>query len=238
MVYPITLLINPKSTYSLQEADSSHARGSAPLTLEAVVGRRVEAVGDLDLVLVVLGVLAALPQGADGRQNGAAAALDAGVGARVLGVDGGAVEDAVVALVPVHLGQGHGAAPGADLVAGGVGHDLPHVGADVPAAEGVEAPVGADRGDLRVVVVEVGVGGADVLLGHGVAEQDADDAVLLGVGRVLVEGDQDEGVIHEALVVQQGLEEVASPGAGDGDRSVVGIRGWGRAVSLSIPRAV
>ena len=94
----------------------------------------METIGDLNLVLVIVGVLVALPQSADGRQNRAATALDASVGAGILAVNDGAVENAVVALVPVHLGQRNVAAPGADDVAGLLGHDLPHIGADVPAA--------------------------------------------------------------------------------------------------------
>ncbi len=72
----------------------------------------------------------------------------------------------------------------------------------------METPVGLDGGDLAVVVVEVVVGGADELLGHDIAEEDADDLVLLGVGRVLVEGDEHEGVVHETLVVEQGSRKV------------------------------
>ena len=81
------------------------------------------------------------------------------------------------------------------------------------------------------MVVEVGVGSADVLLGDSVSKEDSENAVLLGVGGVLVEGDQHQGVVHEALVVEQGLEEGASPGTCHSDRGVVAIRGW-CAVSL------
>ena len=62
-----------------------------------------------------------------------------------------------------------------------------HVRANVPAAEGVEIPIGFDGGDLRVVVVEVGVGRSDQLLRDRVAQQDREYPVLLRVFFVLVE---------------------------------------------------
>jgi hypothetical protein len=75
------------------------------------------------------------------------------------------------------------------------------------------------------VVVVVGVFGADERVGKSVAEHQGEDAVALGVGLGLVEGDQDKSAVPEAglLVVDQRLEEVAAPLAGNGDGSVVSI---------------
>ena len=62
--------------------------------------------------------------------------------------------------------------PLAELVAGLGGDEGEDVGADVVPAEGVEVPVGFGGGDFGVVVVEVGVGGADEVAGDGVTEED------------------------------------------------------------------
>ena len=102
-------------------------------------------------------------------------------------------------------------------------HQRKDVGADVPAAEGVQAPVGFDGGDLGVVVVIVGVCGADEVAGDGVAEEDGHDVVLLRVGFVFVEGDEDEGVVHEVFVCEEWLHEVTDPGAGKRDGGVVAV---------------
>ena len=64
----------------------------------------------------------------------------------------------------------------------------------------MKTPVRFDGGDLGIVGVEIGVGCADEGGGDGVAEEDSHDAVLFGVGFGFVEGDEDEGVLHEVLV--------------------------------------
>jgi hypothetical protein len=102
------------------------------------------------------------------------------------------------------------------------------VGADVEATEGVEVPdegligmrgikkkvwnipVSLDGGDLGVVVVVVVVGGAFEVLWDSITEEDAEDAVLDGVGLVLVEGDKNKGVVHEMLIVPT-VTEVSWP---------------------------
>lgn len=89
----------------------------------------------------------------------------------------------------------------------------------------MKTPVGLDGGELGVVVVVVAVAGADEMRGHGVAEQDAVDLVLHGVVFVLVEGDEDEGVVHEALVGQERGEELGEPLAGGGYIGVVAVAG-------------
>lgn len=99
------------------------------------------------------------------------------------------------------------------------------IGADVEAAERVQVPVSFDGGNLAVVVIVGGIAGADQVRGNGVAEQDGEDAVLDRVGLVFVEGDEDEGVLHEVLVVEEGVEEGAQPFTGDGYGGVVAVRG-------------
>jgi hypothetical protein len=117
------------------------------------------------------------------------------------------------------------------------------VGADIEATEGVEVPdegligVGAnkkkvwnipvslDGGDLGVVVVVVVVGGAFEVLWDSVTEEDAEDAVLDGVGLVLVEGDKNKGVVHEVLIVQEGGKKGLQPLASNRNRGIMAIRG-------------
>jgi hypothetical protein len=88
-----------------------------------------------------------------------------------------------------------------------------------------DLPVSFHGGELGVVVVVAIISSADEVLGHGVTQEDAEDAVLDGVGLVLVEGDEDQGVIQEARVLEKGLEEGAQPDAGDGDGGVVTVGG-------------
>ena len=87
----------------------------------------------------------------------------------------------------------------------------------------MKTPVGGYRGNLTVVVVEVVIGGSDELLGYGVAEEDTQDSVLYSISLVFIEGDQDEGVLHESLVVEQRLDKSASPGTGNSDVRVMTV---------------
>jgi hypothetical protein len=112
-----------------------------------------------------------------------------------------------------------------DVVASLLANEVEDIGSDIEAAESVQIPIGFNGGDFGVVVVVVGVFGADERVGKSVAEHQGEDAVALGVGLGLVEGDQDKSAVPEAglLVVDQRLEEVAAPLAGNGDGSVVSI---------------
>jgi hypothetical protein len=114
-----------------------------------------------------------------------------------------------------------------DVVAGLLTNEVEDIGSDIEATESVEIPVGFDGGDFGVVVVVVGVFGADERVGQSVAEHQSEDAVALGVGLGLLERDQDERAVPEAglLVVDQRLEEVAAPLAGDGNGGIVAIAG-------------
>lgn len=79
------------------------------------------------------------------------------------------------------------------------------------------------------MVVVVGVGCADEVGGDGITKENGEDIVLDAVVLVLVEGDQDKGVVHEIFVVQEGFHEVLEPFACGGDVRVVAIAGhvWG-----------
>lgn len=134
------------------------------------------------------------------------------------------VEVAGVRVVPEHVAEAV-ALPCPDLVARPVAHDGKDVGANIPAAQGGEVPVGLDGSNLGVVVVEAVVGGADELLGDGVAHEDGEDVVLQRIRLVLVPGDEHQRVVHELVVIQKGLEERARPRTGDGGRGVVAVRG-------------
>nr|POE77700.1 hypothetical protein CFP56_09343 [Quercus suber] len=187
----------------------------------------VLAVGHDDAVGIV-GLRMDAPLGDDGRGDvaGGAGGHEQDVRGRVrggleAGVEGagvrGVVEDG-------RVGAGGGVV-GPHGVAGLLRHQAEHVGAHVPAAERVEVPVGLDGAELGVVVVEAGVGRAHGGLRHGAADEEAEHPVALRVRVALVEGDEDEGVLHEVGVAEQGLEEVAGPCSGGGDRGVVSVRG-------------
>lgn len=147
-------------------------------------------VGNGDLGTVVHGGRVTLPSLLDAREDGAAGG---GIGLKVrtgvAAVSAVLVEDAGVGPVEVHLVELDLAVPGADDITGFIGDELENVGADVPAAEGVEIPVRGYRRDLTVVVVVVVVCCADEIGGDGVAEEDAEDAVLPCVSLALVESD-------------------------------------------------
>lgn len=122
-------------------------------------------------------------------------------------VNRGAVEHPVVALIPVQLAERGGDIPRTYLVARAVGYELPYVGADVPPSQGVQVPVRLDRRNLAVVALEVVVGCADQAGWDDITEQDRQDAILFGIGAVLIEGDENERVVHEVLVPKQGPKE-------------------------------
>lgn len=131
-----------------------------------------------------------------------------------------------------------------DNVSGLLGNKGENVGSNIVTSKSGESPVGTDGGDLGVVVVVVVVSGSVKGLVNGSSKEDGENLVLGGVGVVLVEGDEDEGVLgvrqrqllkkilkvhktylHEVGVVQEGVKKVASPLSGNGDGRVVTVRG-------------
>lgn len=111
------------------------------------------------------------------------------------------------------------------LVTGDVGDGLEDVGAAVPASEGGEVPVGGDGGDGREVVVESVIRGSVEGLGDSAAEEEGEDFVGGGVGVYLVEGEDDEGVVHEVLVCEEGGEEGLGPRGGFDDCCIMAVVG-------------
>lgn len=198
--------------------------------VDLVSGRRVLAVRNLIAVSVVGRgrVILATPFLDDRGQNSPARArgLDVDVGSRVGSGLEVLVQRAGVAAVHEDLGVvSRGFGPVADVVAGLLSDKVVDVGADVEATESVQVPVCFDGAELRVVVVPVLVGGPDELLRDGVAEDQAEDAVALGVGFAFVEGDEYEGAVPEAglFVIDQRFQEVAAPFSGDGNGGVVAV---------------
>ena len=75
------------------------------------------------------------------------------------------------------------------------------------------------------MVVEGGVGGALEGFGDGAAEEEGEDFVGGGVGVDLVEGEDDERVLHEVLVGEERSEELLGPGGGVGDGGIMAVVG-------------
>lgn len=89
----------------------------------------------------------------------------------------------------------------------------------------MEIPVCLNSGYFRVVVVEAIVSGADKLLGDSVADENAEHFVLDGVGLILIKSDEDEGVVHEVLVLEERRQEGAKPDTCDSDGCVMAVAG-------------
>lgn len=67
------------------------------------------------------------------------------------------------------------------------------------------------------MVVVVAVSSADEMMRDAVTEEDAEDSVLGGVGLILIECDEDEGVVHEMLVLQKRSKEGLQPDTSNGN---------------------
>lgn len=132
-------------------------------TLIDLVGpasRRVEAVGNLDGVLVVALLLPLLstPLGSDLGEDGTSVLHKKTVGDRVR--DGGVdrVEGTSEALVQEAGRSCSGeSVPSAGFVAGLLCDEVEDVSTNIPATKVVQVPVGLDGSDLGVMVVESGV---------------------------------------------------------------------------------
>lgn len=110
-------------------------------------------------------------------------------------------------------------------ISGLLGNQLEQVGAAVPATERRKTPVSREGGDDGVVGVEGVVGGTAEVLGDSTTEEDTVDAVGDGVVAHLIEGEEDEVVLGEIIVLEQRREETVDPFTGKGDVGVVGIVG-------------
>lgn len=120
--------------------------------------------------------------------------------------------EVVVVNVPVH-------------VASLLSNELEEVGTAVPAAEGRKTPVSRQGGDNAVVGVEGVIGSTLQVLGDGTTNEEGVDTVGDGVVSRLVEGDQDEGILGEVLVLEERRNEALKELTGKGDVGVVSIVG-------------
>lgn len=77
------------------------------------------------------------------------------------------------------------------------------------------------------MVVEGGVGGADLCRGDYVAKEKGENPVLGAVGVVFVEGEEDQGRFGEGGVGEEWGEEGVGPFAGSGNGGVVAVVGCG-----------
>lgn len=75
------------------------------------------------------------------------------------------------------------------------------------------------------MVVVVRVRSANELLWNGVAKENAENAVLGAVGFVFIESDENQGVLHELLVLQKRTQEILQPDTSNSDGSVMTVRG-------------
>jgi hypothetical protein len=188
--------------------------------------RRVHAVRDLDSVLVVGLALqrSITPSTSNLAENLATVSDKLGVWDRESGNFGvvaeGAIERAVEEVAAVGA---RSSVPGGVLISSLVSDEGEDVGTDIPATKSVQVPVGLNSADFRVVIVELRISGTDELLGNSITEDDAEDTVLEGVSVRFVKSDQNQGVLHEMLVVEKGLQEVTSPGTSSSDTRVMTI---------------
>lgn len=174
---------------------------------------------------VVVGGVGASPVAADDRQNAVtrralAAGLRSGPGRRVGRVDTGRQRTGV-GVVEVDIGQVNIPVGVANLVS----NKLEQVGTAVPATKRGKTPVSTQGSNNRVVGVEGVIGSTLHAVGDGAANQEAVDAVRRGVGADLIEGDQNQSVLHEVRVVKQRGQEVVQVFAGECHVGVVSIVG-------------
>jgi hypothetical protein len=162
------------------------------------------------LSIIVGFVLLADPLLLDRRKN--SASIDEGKGVGYwLSSPGLRIEDSRVRGVEEAVSERWGTAPLADMVTRLGGDMFENVGSDVPSAESVQVPVCFDGGDFGIVVIEVGVGGANEVVGDGVTKENGENSILDSISLVLVEADEHEGVFHEVAVVQERSEEILEP---------------------------
>jgi hypothetical protein len=197
---------------------------SCTLLVLVWVYRGVVSIGYLKFAVVVVLVLLGLPVLLDVWESSAA------VSARVavwnwLGCPRLAVEDARVAVVEEDLGELRLARPLAQAVTSVLGNVCKNVCADVPSAKCIQIPVSFNCGDLGVMVVEVIVSGSDKFVRNGVTNEDSENIVLDRVGLVLIEGDHNKSVVHEAFVGEEGSKEALKPRTSNGGRRVMTITG-------------
>jgi hypothetical protein len=112
---------------------------------------------------------------------------------------------------------------GTNNITGDIGNVADNVGVGVPTSKMGQVPVGLNGGNDRVVRVESVIGGVDQVLGESVGDEDGHDTVTDGVGLILIEVDDQEGVVEEVLVANERENELDQPISTIGDSSVVSI---------------
>lgn len=110
-------------------------------------------------------------------------------------------------------------------VASLLSNELQEVGTAIPATEGGKTPVSRQGGDDAVVGVEGIIGGTLQVLGDGTTNKEGVDTVGDGVVSRLVEGNQDEGILGEVLVLEERGNEALKELTSNGDVGVVSIVG-------------
>jgi hypothetical protein len=109
------------------------------------------------------------------------------------------VQLSCVAAVEEHLREGNRSTPLSQLITSLIGDKFVNVSANVPAPQAMETPVGLYSGQFAVVVVISIICCSYKLRRDGIAEEYANDAILLGIRVVLVESHNDKGVFHYCL---------------------------------------
>lgn len=106
-----------------------------------------------------------------------------------------------------------------------VSDNLQQVGTAIPATQGRKTPVGRNTSNGGVVSVEGVVLGALEVFRNGTTDEDAEDTVVVGVGLVLIEGQKEESVVVEVLVLEQLGHPRTLPLSSESDVGVMRIVG-------------
>ena len=94
---------------------------------------------------------------------------------------------------------------------GHVSHEAEDVSAYITSSESRQIPVGFDGGYLRIVVVEVAIGGSNEMLGDSVAEENVGYSVLYIVNSGLIESykkkEKGVGSVIESMMRTRKMKE-------------------------------
>jgi hypothetical protein len=111
----------------------------------------------------------------------------------------------------------------ADLVTSDFGNKVVDVGSNIPSSQSVQIPVGLNGGKVGVVGVNIVISGTDQRLWEDIRENDTHNSVGDGVGAILIEVNDKEGLVHEKLVIQQRRNECKQPIGTIRDSSIMSI---------------
>ena len=102
---------------------------------------------------------------------------------------------------------------------------LEKVGTTIPATKGGKTPIGRQGGNDGVVGVECIVGGTLEVLRDGTTKQNAVDTVGHSVVARLIEGNKNQGVFGEVLILEKRCQETVQEITGNMNIAVVSIVG-------------